>query len=88
MAASPAAHEAELVEREREVGALDSLLAAATAGEGRVALIEGPAGIGKSRLLALARRRAGETLGTAPRSANPRSSVHSHPYSQQGPKQP
>jgi DNA-binding CsgD family transcriptional regulator len=63
MAATPAAHEAGLVEREREVGALDSLLAAATAGEGRVALIEGPAGIGKSRLLALARRR-GEAAGT------------------------
>jgi DNA-binding NarL/FixJ family response regulator len=51
----------ELVEREREVAALAALLAAAPAGEGRVAWIEGPAGIGKSALLAEARRRAGES---------------------------
>src|SRR5918998_3636403 len=62
MAASPAADEADLVEREREVRALDALLAEALAGEGRVALIEGPAGIGKSRLLQLARRH-GELAG-------------------------
>jgi predicted ATPase len=57
MAAIPAADEADLVEREREVHALGALLDGALAGEGRVALIEGPAGIGKSRLLQLARRR-------------------------------
>ena len=51
----------ELVEREREVAALAALLAAAPQGEGRVAWIEGPAGIGKSALLAEARRRAGES---------------------------
>jgi DNA-binding NarL/FixJ family response regulator len=49
----------ELVEREREVAALAALLDAAPSGEGRVAWIEGPAGIGKSTLLAEARRHAG-----------------------------
>src|SRR3954470_7499938 len=48
----------EIVEREREVAALAALLDAAPAGEGRVAWIEGPAGIGKSTLLAEARRHA------------------------------
>jgi DNA-binding CsgD family transcriptional regulator len=48
----------ELVEREREVAALAALLDAVPAGEGRVAWIEGPAGIGKSTLLAEARRHA------------------------------
>ncbi len=46
----------ELVERERETAALAALVDAAPAGEGRVAWIEGPAGIGKSTLLAEARR--------------------------------
>ncbi|MDW5594795.1 AAA family ATPase [Conexibacter stalactiti] len=41
-----------LVERERELALLRSLLAEALAGDARVALIEGQAGIGKSRLLA------------------------------------
>ncbi|HEX8208123.1 MAG TPA: AAA family ATPase, partial [Solirubrobacteraceae bacterium] len=63
-AASPAAPPpkgAELVERDREVSALSSLVDAALAGEGRVVVIEGPAGVGKTRLLAEARRRAAET---------------------------
>jgi DNA-binding SARP family transcriptional activator/DNA-binding CsgD family transcriptional regulator len=47
-----------LVEREREIAMLDAVLLEAGAGHGRVALIEGTAGIGKSRLLAEARRRA------------------------------
>src|SRR5919108_1303347 len=47
-----------LVEREREVAALAALLDALPEGEGRVAWIEGPAGIGKSTLLAEERRRA------------------------------
>jgi ATP/maltotriose-dependent transcriptional regulator MalT len=51
----------ELVEREREIAALAALLDAARAGEGRVAWIEGPAGIGKSTLLAEARRHAAGT---------------------------
>ena len=49
-----------LVERDREVAALDALVDAATRGDGRAVLIEGPAGIGKSALLADARRRAGD----------------------------
>src|SRR4051794_9008205 len=47
-----------MVEREREIAALAELLDAAPGGEGHVAWIEGPAGIGKSTLLAEARRRA------------------------------
>jgi DNA-binding CsgD family transcriptional regulator len=47
-----------LLERDRELAALDRLIADAEDGRGRVALIEGPAGIGKSRLLAEARTRA------------------------------
>ena len=48
-----------LVERDREVALLDTLLEEATEGEGRAVLIEGPPGIGKSRLLSEFRRRAG-----------------------------
>src|SRR5829696_6768784 len=62
MAAEPTAGDADLVEREREVHALDALLDDALGGDGRVVLIEGPAGIGKSRLLEHARRR-GEAAG-------------------------
>ena len=47
-----------LVERDREVALLDNLMREATEGEGRAVLIEGPPGIGKSRLLAEFRRRA------------------------------
>ena len=46
------------MERERELAALGALLGDALAGEGRSALIEGPAGVGKTRLLAEVRRRA------------------------------
>lgn len=46
---------AELVERDRELGSLGELLTALAAGSGGMALIEGPAGIGKTRLLAEAR---------------------------------
>ena len=51
------AYAADLLEREAELAALDALIAAASAG-GRLIAIEGPAGIGKTRLLAEARRRA------------------------------
>jgi DNA-binding NarL/FixJ family response regulator/predicted negative regulator of RcsB-dependent stress response len=44
--------EAPLVEREREFEALEGVLAAARRGEGGAAVVEGPAGIGKSSLLA------------------------------------
>src|SRR4051812_1463293 len=49
-----------IVERDNEVTLLGMLLGDAVAGEGRVVLIEGPAGIGKTRLLAEARSQAPE----------------------------
>jgi DNA-binding CsgD family transcriptional regulator/Flp pilus assembly protein TadD len=49
-----------LLERERELAELDSLLLDAKAGEARLALIEGPAGIGKTQLMAELRHRAGQ----------------------------
>ena len=45
-----------LVERDAELALLARLAAEAAAGEGRTALIEGPAGLGKTRLLAELRR--------------------------------
>jgi predicted ATPase len=47
-----------LLERERELAELDALIAEATDGRGGCAVVEGPAGIGKSALLAQARSRA------------------------------
>src|ERR1700716_3786295 len=47
-----------LLERDRELESLERVVEAARAGEAVMALIEGPAGIGKSRLLALAREMA------------------------------
>ena len=52
----------DLLERERELAELDALLLDAKAGEARLALIEGPAGIGKTQLVAELRRR-GEAAG-------------------------
>jgi DNA-binding CsgD family transcriptional regulator len=49
-----------LLERERELEALDRALTAAGAGRSAFVLVEGPAGIGKSRLVAETRRRAAE----------------------------
>lgn len=46
-----------LRERERELAAVDELVAAACDGAGSLALIEGPAGIGKTRVLAAAASR-------------------------------
>jgi DNA-binding CsgD family transcriptional regulator len=48
----------ELIERDRELSALGGLLDAALAGDGGVVLLEGPAGIGKSALLAAVAERA------------------------------
>lgn len=49
-----------LLDRDRELTALDSALAAAAGGRGGVLLVEGAAGIGKSALLEAATPRAGE----------------------------
>jgi DNA-binding CsgD family transcriptional regulator len=49
-----------LLERDRELESLRAALAEAAGGEGRLALVEGPAGIGKSRLLAELRSAAAE----------------------------
>ena len=49
-----------LLERDRELESLRAALAEAASGEGRLALVEGPAGIGKSRLLAELRAAAEE----------------------------
>jgi AAA ATPase-like protein len=57
-AASVTAQSRGLLERDRELALLDVLIDEAAAGQARFGLIEGPAGIGKSRLLAEARRQA------------------------------
>ena len=51
-----------LIERESELAVLDDVVRAAASGQGAAALIEGEAGIGKTRLMGLARARA-EELG-------------------------
>jgi DNA-binding CsgD family transcriptional regulator len=53
-----ASREGELLERARELEALGALLARVAAGGGGVLVVEGPAGIGKSRLLDAARGQA------------------------------
>jgi hypothetical protein len=49
-----------LFERETELDRLRALIAGAAGGHGAAALVEGPAGIGKTSLIAAARRLAGE----------------------------
>jgi hypothetical protein len=49
-----------LLERDQELALLDGLIEEAAAGQARFALIERPAGIGKTQLVAEARRRAAE----------------------------
>jgi DNA-binding CsgD family transcriptional regulator len=49
-----------LIERESELAVLDDVVRAAASGQGAAALIEGEAGIGKTRLMGLARARAEE----------------------------
>src|SRR5215471_3558165 len=56
----PAVAGQELLEREGELGVLGTLVAQAAGGDGSVGLIEGPPGIGKTRLAAAARRLAAE----------------------------
>src|SRR6058998_2663984 len=50
----------ELLEREGELAQLGALIGAAREGAGRLVLVEGGAGIGKTRLLAAARERGAE----------------------------
>jgi len=52
---------ATLLERERELAALDGALAQARGGRGRTVLVEAPAGLGKTSLLRAASQRAAET---------------------------
>jgi DNA-binding NarL/FixJ family response regulator len=56
--AATRAHGGRLLERDGELASLDALIEEAAAGQARLALIEGPAGIGKTRLVAEARRQA------------------------------
>jgi DNA-binding NarL/FixJ family response regulator len=58
-ASLPPSGEHPLLERVRQLGALQELVQRADDGDAVVALIEGPAGIGKTRLLAAAREMAG-----------------------------
>jgi DNA-binding CsgD family transcriptional regulator len=58
-AAAPArGPDATLLERARELERLSALVRNASAGNGRIVLVEGPAGIGKSRLVAETKRQA------------------------------
>src|SRR6478672_11745541 len=54
-----ARREVPLVERDAEVAELGEALAGARAGTGRLAVVEGPAGIGKTRLMGELRATAG-----------------------------
>ena len=68
-----------MLERDHELGSLATLIDETAAGEARLVLVEGPAGIGKTRLVTEARRRAGEpdcgcwALGAASWSGSTRS---------------
>jgi DNA-binding CsgD family transcriptional regulator len=53
-----------LVERDAELAALTAAAGEAVAGEGRLVVVEGPAGIGKTRLVRAVRRHASDELGT------------------------
>ncbi len=58
-AASPAAaHGGLMLERDRELASLEALVGEAAGGAARLVIIEGPAGIGKTRLIAEVRRQA------------------------------
>ncbi|MEA2143689.1 MAG: hypothetical protein QOI64_2119 [Solirubrobacteraceae bacterium] len=60
--AAPHGRGDDLLDRERELAALDAAIADAVGGESALAVVEGPSGIGKSRLVASARV-AGATAG-------------------------
>ena len=56
-----------ILERDAELAALAAAVAAAEAGHGTLALVEGPAGIGKTTLLrAACRARPGRARGSSP----------------------
>ena len=59
--AAPEAQRAVLLERRDELARIDSALADARAGHGRFVVVEGPAGIGKTALLAAARLAAADS---------------------------
>jgi DNA-binding CsgD family transcriptional regulator len=69
----------DLLERDRELGSVEELIEEAAAGDGRVVLLEGPAGIGKTRLLAEARR-LGEGVGMRVLSARSSELEREFPY--------
>jgi AAA ATPase domain len=64
---------ASLLEREHELDALDGALAAAAGGAGEIVLVHGPAGAGKTRLVAHARAAAGSQGCSCSRRAGPSS---------------
>ena len=69
----------QLLERDGELQALDDAIAGTLAGTAQLVLIEGPAGIGKSRLVAEARRRAAEA-GLLVLSARGSELEHEYPF--------
>ena len=69
-AAAPARPVASLLERDAEVDEPGGLVRDIGSGDGRVVLIEGPAGIGKSRLLAETRRQANHEIPAAVEAGN------------------
>src|SRR2546423_14296924 len=56
---------ADLVEREHELAVITRLLESGARGNGGVLIVQGPAGIGKTRLLEAARDAAGDELAVA-----------------------
>ena len=63
-----------ILERDAELAALAAAVAAAEAGHGSLALVEGPAGIGKTTLLRAACRGPGPWTRRARRARGPRGS--------------
>lgn len=68
-----------LLDREREIEVLEGHLAAAKAGQGRVVLLEGPAGIGKTTLISALRNRP-SAAGVAWLAARGSEQERDHPF--------